>query len=824
MPFRRTKLHDGYVPALVLIVQVLGAFFFAKGFFPINEPSEGYGLPLEDRNGIRTGQGFDRLVFMLIDALRTLVREGRALPFTAIAQSPTVTLPRLKAMTSVDLHLGLGINPQFIDAVWNIAESSDGGALLAHTDTWVRQIIYGPTVNSRHPQNATSKRRALFYGDDTWLRLFPKDWFEEHDGVSSFYVADTEIVDYNVTRHLDDALSDNPTVTWDVLILHYLGLDHVGHLGGAHSPLMGPKQTQLDHTISRIYKKLSDDDTASGRKSLLVVAGDHGMTDAGNHGGSSQGEVSAGLLFASPSFHLPGFNSSQTITPKRVQQLDIVPTLSVLFQGGIPPSSIGVMIESVIEAASSDLTTGHRMVEEQLRQNALQLARTLGSTISVEAVIDLMPTLKHDSLNTNLEQALFELDADEIREFLRQTQGRLLEKFSGHQLPTMVVGLSILALHEAWFFFGSTTLLVMAIWPNLPHSTTSVSSHQRVCYVMGSAFVRILRGWSRNGQKAKPDCSLSTILQSLPWTLNALDFVGLVFLLLRWRPNNFRGIQNTLFTTTLSLAGLLTMLPADHIAWILVGITPVAANQHNNVRVVYVLLFISLSVSVLGPTKRQRYLNIRLVYLVFLRSLTRPSNYVPLWVAFYAPELFSSSPFSWPDQGCFRLLRPQQQSVSASRDAATNKHEALVSAWVQLMFAKCTFFAFGGSNSLATVDLSNAYNGISSYSLPIVTALTYFSNFAGPICISLGFMTSTSLSENRLRSAKVIRFYLSAYHSLQLFMICIIGTSFSEHLFVYTVFSPAVLYGFVWTFFYHYSIMIIDYLFFWDDNESNSIK
>lgn len=36
-------------------------------------------------------------------------------------------------------------------------------------------------------------------------------------------------VDYNVTRHLDDELDRKD---WDVLVLHYLGLDHIGHLGG----------------------------------------------------------------------------------------------------------------------------------------------------------------------------------------------------------------------------------------------------------------------------------------------------------------------------------------------------------------------------------------------------------------------------------------------------------------------------------------------------------------------------------------------------------------------------------------------------------------
>jgi predicted AlkP superfamily pyrophosphatase or phosphodiesterase len=36
-------------------------------------------------------------------------------------------------------------------------------------------------------------------------------------------------VDNNVTRHINTELSSSD---WDFLILHYLGLDHVGHLGG----------------------------------------------------------------------------------------------------------------------------------------------------------------------------------------------------------------------------------------------------------------------------------------------------------------------------------------------------------------------------------------------------------------------------------------------------------------------------------------------------------------------------------------------------------------------------------------------------------------
>lgn len=36
-------------------------------------------------------------------------------------------------------------------------------------------------------------------------------------------------VDYNVTRHITDELKNDD---WSTMILHYLGLDHIGHKGG----------------------------------------------------------------------------------------------------------------------------------------------------------------------------------------------------------------------------------------------------------------------------------------------------------------------------------------------------------------------------------------------------------------------------------------------------------------------------------------------------------------------------------------------------------------------------------------------------------------
>ncbi|KAK4055743.1 major facilitator super transporter protein [Microbotryomycetes sp. JL201] len=218
------------------------------------------------------------------------------MPYTAIAQAPTVTLPRLKALTT-------GSNPTFLDAILNIAEDSQSGAALEHTDTWLRQLV----KSGRH-------NRTLFAGDDTWLRLFPTHWFDETDGVSSFFVSDYTVVDHNVSRHLDVWLDRDP---FHVLVLHYLGLDHIGHLGGPRHLQMKFKQEEMDLVVERLCNYLAEQDRRDGGNSLIVLTGDHGMTE----GNARTSQRSYNELYR---------------YYEKVQQIDLVPTLASLMQVGIP--------------------------------------------------------------------------------------------------------------------------------------------------------------------------------------------------------------------------------------------------------------------------------------------------------------------------------------------------------------------------------------------------------------------------------------------------------------------------------------------------------
>jgi len=55
-----------------------------------------------------------------------------------------------------------------------------------------------------------------------------------------------------VTRHLPVELDRRD---WSLLVLHYLGLDHIGHLAGPTSPLISPKLREMDDVIRLIHQK-----------------------------------------------------------------------------------------------------------------------------------------------------------------------------------------------------------------------------------------------------------------------------------------------------------------------------------------------------------------------------------------------------------------------------------------------------------------------------------------------------------------------------------------------------------------------------------------
>lgn len=145
--------------------------------------------------------------------------------------------------------------------------------------------------------------------------MFPDGIFESRsEGVASFWVNDYREVDFNVTRHLDRELSFESIRNndWDILILHYLGLDHIGHsLGGEH-PQIEIKLKEMDLIIFDITQKLRK----VTKDFVLLVTGDHGMTLLGSHGGNSLQETRVPLIVIDGNFN--SVNEIKEVLPGKV--------------------------------------------------------------------------------------------------------------------------------------------------------------------------------------------------------------------------------------------------------------------------------------------------------------------------------------------------------------------------------------------------------------------------------------------------------------------------------------------------------------------------
>lgn len=268
--------------------------------------------------------------------------------------------------------------PTFIDAGSNLNSS------IVTDDNWIDQL-WGVVQRSLSP---TSKPKMIFLGDDTWVSLFPSQ-FDLAYPFDSFNTMDIETVDNGILERMWDYLPANCTASWRLMITHFLGVDHIGHTYHAHHPLMTDKLRQMNTVLHEVIERLPPDST-------LILFGDHGMTPEGEHGGASFDETTSALfVYRKPSVPVDahslerktgsssilwddargtwtsGLPSEALKQPRKVHQIDLVPTLSYLLGVSIPYSSLGKVIPEVI-LMEKDANLLH-----VIRENALQVRRYL---------------------------------------------------------------------------------------------------------------------------------------------------------------------------------------------------------------------------------------------------------------------------------------------------------------------------------------------------------------------------------------------------------------------------------------------------------------
>lgn len=121
---------------------------------------------------------------------------------------------------------------------------------------------------------------------------------------------------------------------------------------------MVPKQREMDGIVRSIYNAIETKDHL--RSTLLVLCGDHGMNDAGNHGASSSGETSPALVFMSPKlkelpnkYRKPVEYQEDFQYYTTVEQSDLAPTLAALLGFPVPKNNLGAFMVDFLPFWSS---------------------------------------------------------------------------------------------------------------------------------------------------------------------------------------------------------------------------------------------------------------------------------------------------------------------------------------------------------------------------------------------------------------------------------------------------------------------------------------
>jgi len=257
--------------------------------------------------------------------VESLIKGSKALGLTAEAATPTVTMPRLKALIA-------GSTPSFVDILYNLSQNL---SIASNRDDNFLKIA------------KSAGKSIVFYGDDTWLSLVGREIFLRSRETLSLFATDFTTVDQNVTE-MAIPETERETIDWDFMILHYLGLDHIGHsFGSNRHKMIYKKLIEMDDTIKQIFVNMS----RKKDKTLIIICGDHGMSYEGNHGGDGDLEKNTAMIFIP--VNIPGYHVPKTVSKESVLQIDLATTLCYLTGLRTPNLSMGIPIRSLIETIHS---------------------------------------------------------------------------------------------------------------------------------------------------------------------------------------------------------------------------------------------------------------------------------------------------------------------------------------------------------------------------------------------------------------------------------------------------------------------------------------
>ncbi|KAM0675787.1 mannose-ethanolamine phosphotransferase gpi13 [Gurleya vavrai] len=319
------------------ILSLTSVYFYFTGLFKLKKPKN-------DRSTYKTDPQYKNLVFILLDGLRidaacstyhktlyhnnmkfinSLTEKNKKI-YLSVSGVPTATSIRVRSILT-------GVSSNFLNG----------------TDTFTHKKIEEDSLIDK-----IKNESFFFYGDDTWIDLFPV--LKDKSVTIPAYGKDRTFEAENKVMRL--LINDVNKIKY--LFGHFSLLDCYGHDYTVFSKPVKMILEEYDKMIEEIYNKMNDD-------TLMVILSDHGVNDDGSHGGGNIKEISStGIFISKKDFknyqnihckkirddYIKKIYDSDTkwVKPKEkieiIHQNDIVPTTCALIGLSIPFNCIGNLI------------------------------------------------------------------------------------------------------------------------------------------------------------------------------------------------------------------------------------------------------------------------------------------------------------------------------------------------------------------------------------------------------------------------------------------------------------------------------------------------
>lgn len=182
------------------------------------------------------------------------------------------------------------------------------------------------------------KNKVVFYGDHIWTPMY-EPYFDEMVEWASQNTRDLDTLDNGVRSKLLEKLKHEND--FKICLAHIIGVDSAGHTYNSQNPNIERKLKDSDRLIRDVIDAMDDETT-------LIVFGDHGMTEDGNHGGGSDLELRT-VFFAYQKKPFPFYDTymrheSEFFEMEHDLKLaDIAASISVLLDQPFPYSNLGIL-------------------------------------------------------------------------------------------------------------------------------------------------------------------------------------------------------------------------------------------------------------------------------------------------------------------------------------------------------------------------------------------------------------------------------------------------------------------------------------------------